>query len=102
MRIGAYVAIARGHCDAAVQLAQRAIARDRLDYWNYFALGAAHYSEGQMDAAETDYRKAPELNATADGQHYLGPMFMRNDPLQKNLQGDPRFTAFLQKMKLLQ
>jgi TolB-like protein/Tfp pilus assembly protein PilF len=191
MRIGAYVAIARGQSDAAVQLAQRAIARDPLDYWNYFALGAAHYSKGQMDAAEADYRKALELNATADGlhyflaltylaqgepdaalaeskresvdayrqilqalaldqlgrrreadrflgvaeqkyaqrygyqiglvhasrheldqafawidraygQHYLGPLFMRNDPLQKNLQGDPRFTAFLQKMKLLQ
>ncbi len=38
----------------------------------------------------------------AYAQHYLGPLFLRNDPLQRHLETDPRFGAFLRKIKLTQ
>lgn len=191
LRIASYVAVTRGNSSTAIQLAQRAIERDPLDYWNYFALGIANYSGGRMEEAEVAYRKALELNPTVESvhyflallylaraepkealaeaqreqvdaarqvsqalaldalgrrreadvilavaeqkyaerygypialvhasrneldkafawidrayaQHYLGPIFMRRDPLQRNLEADPRFKAFLQKIHLAQ
>ena len=191
LRIASYVAAMRGQSDDAIRLAQRAIERDPLDYWNYFALGIGNYSGGRMEGAEAAYRKALELNPTVEAvhyflallylargapapalaearleqiegdalisqtlaldalgrtreadvslaaaeqkyaerygyqialvyasrneldrafawidrayaQHYLGPLFLRNDPLQRHLETDPRFGAFLRKIKLTQ
>ena len=189
LRFQAYLAGTLGQSSEQERFANAAIARDPLDYWNFYALGLAHYCAGRFDLAVEAMRKALELNPGASGprsdyarillvsgraeealqeiqkeispnwrdltlplildalgrkaeadtalaraeaeygdrqayrvaliyagrhdldrafqwldrsdrQHDDTPVFMRHDPLLKNLQGDPRFAAFLRKMNV--
>jgi tetratricopeptide (TPR) repeat protein len=54
-----------------LQLAQRAVAHDPLNAWNYHALAVAQGAHGRLSEAEASYRKALELNPTGAGLHAL-------------------------------
>jgi adenylate cyclase len=113
------ILLARGRPDEALALAQRAPTEHAMDLVTvYYALGRkadsdalltsytrdhagddafsiaeAHASRGESDEA---FRWLDRAYAQKDSQLYR----VKGDPLLKNLEPDPRFKAFLRKMKL--
>jgi transcriptional activator of cad operon len=71
LRSYAWLALADGRLDQAVQLAQRALSLDPLNCWNFAALGDVHWTAGRFAEAEAAYRKAVELAPTTAGLHAL-------------------------------
>jgi transcriptional activator of cad operon len=71
LRSYAWLALADGRPDQALQLAQRALSLDPLNAWNSAVLGSVRWAVGRFDEAEAAYRKAAELNPTAAGLHGL-------------------------------
>ena len=71
LRSYAWLALASGRLDQALQLAQRAVSLDPLNSWNFAALGDVHWTAGRFAEAEAAYRKAVELGPTTAGLHAL-------------------------------
>jgi TolB-like protein/DNA-binding winged helix-turn-helix (wHTH) protein/Tfp pilus assembly protein PilF len=71
LRSYAWLALADGRLDQALQLAQRALSLDPLNCWNFAALGDVHWTAGRFAEAEAAYRKAVELAPTTAGLHAL-------------------------------
>jgi transcriptional activator of cad operon len=69
IRSFAWLALADGRLDQALQLAQRALSLDPLNCWNFAALGDVHWTAGRFAEAEAAYRKAAELAPTTAGLH---------------------------------
>jgi tetratricopeptide (TPR) repeat protein len=68
-RLSAFVASTQGRFAAAIGFAQRAIAHDPLEIWNYNALNNAYYLAGRLKEAEGPLRTALDLNPTASSLH---------------------------------
>jgi TolB-like protein/DNA-binding winged helix-turn-helix (wHTH) protein/Tfp pilus assembly protein PilF len=71
LRSYAWLALASGRLDQALQLAQRAASLDPLNAWNFAAPGDVHWTAGRFAEAEAAYRKAVELGPTDAGLHAL-------------------------------
>ncbi len=71
LRSYAWLALASGRLDQALQLAQRAMSLDPLNPWNFAALGDVAWTAGRFAEAEAAYRKAIELGPTDAGLHAL-------------------------------
>jgi transcriptional activator of cad operon len=71
LRSYAWLALASGRLDQALQLAQRAVSLDPLNSWNFAALGDVAWTAGRFVEAEAAYRKAVELGPTIAGLHAL-------------------------------
>jgi TolB-like protein/DNA-binding winged helix-turn-helix (wHTH) protein/Tfp pilus assembly protein PilF len=71
LRSYAWLALASGRLDQALQLAQRAVSLDPLNSWNFAALGDVAWTAGRFAEAEAAYRKAVELGPTMAGLHAL-------------------------------
>ncbi len=71
LRSYAWLALASGRLDQALQLAQRAVSLDPLNSWNFAALGDVGWTAGRFAEAEAAYRKAVELGPTTAGLHAL-------------------------------
>jgi transcriptional activator of cad operon len=71
LRSYAWLALASGRLDQALQLAQRAASLDPLNAWNSAAPGDVHWTAGRFAEAEAAYRKAVELGPTDAGLHAL-------------------------------
>ena len=71
LRSYAWLALADGRPDQALQLAQRALSSDPLNSWNFAALGDVHWATGRWAEAEAAYRKAVQLAPTTAGLHAL-------------------------------
>jgi TolB-like protein/DNA-binding winged helix-turn-helix (wHTH) protein/Tfp pilus assembly protein PilF len=71
LRSYAWLALADGRLDQALQLAQRALSLDPLNCWNFAALGDVHWTAGRFAEAEATYRKAVELAPTTAGLYAL-------------------------------
>jgi TolB-like protein/DNA-binding winged helix-turn-helix (wHTH) protein/Tfp pilus assembly protein PilF len=71
LRSYAWLVLASGRLDLALQLAQRAVSLDPLNSWNFAALGDVHWTGGRFAEAEAAYRKAVELGPTTAGLHAL-------------------------------
>jgi tetratricopeptide (TPR) repeat protein len=71
LRAYAWLALASGRLDQALQLAQRAASLDPLNPWNSAAPGDVHWTAGRFAEAEAAYRKAVELGPTGAGLHAL-------------------------------
>ena len=69
LRANANLAQTIGLPDRQQELAQRAVAADPLDSWNYYVLGLAHTLGGKPKDAAVSLRKALELNPTGVGLH---------------------------------
>jgi transcriptional activator of cad operon len=84
LRWKAYLAFTLHRCDQFMALAQSALARDPLNAWNYYAIGAAYDCGGRFTEAEAAFRKALELNPTGAGIHSeLGfAMLARGEPAE--------------------
>jgi len=67
LRFQAYLAGTLGQSAEQQHFASAAIARDPLDYWNFYALGLAHYCDGRFDLAADAMRKGLELNPGGSG-----------------------------------
>ena len=73
LRANAYLAQTIALSDRQLELAQKAVAADPLDSWNYFAVGLAQTLGGRTADAVVTFRKALELNPTGVGlQSTLG------------------------------
>ena len=71
LRSYAWLALASGRLDQALQLAQRATSIDPLNPWNFAALGDVAWTAGRFAEAEGAYRKAVELGPSDAGLHAL-------------------------------
>ena len=71
LRFKSYLDSTLHRFDEEFQLAQRAVAHDPLNAWNYHALAVAQGANGRFSEAEAAYRKALELNPTGAGLHAL-------------------------------
>jgi TolB-like protein/DNA-binding winged helix-turn-helix (wHTH) protein/Tfp pilus assembly protein PilF len=71
LRSYAWLALASGRLDQALQLAQRAVSSDPLNSWNFAALGDVSWTAGSFAEAEAAYRRAVELGPTIAGLHAL-------------------------------
>jgi TolB-like protein/DNA-binding winged helix-turn-helix (wHTH) protein/Tfp pilus assembly protein PilF len=71
LRSYAWLALADGRFDQALQLAQRAASLDPLNAWNFAVLGDVRWTAGHFAEAEVAYRTAVELNPAAAGLHAL-------------------------------
>jgi TolB-like protein/DNA-binding winged helix-turn-helix (wHTH) protein/Tfp pilus assembly protein PilF len=71
LRSYAWLALASGRLDQALQLAQRARSLDPLNPWNFAALGDVAWTAGRFAEAEAAYRQAVELGPTNAGLHAL-------------------------------
>jgi Tfp pilus assembly protein PilF len=71
LRSYAWLALASGRLNQALQLAQRAVSLDPLNQWNFAALGDVARTAGRFAEAEAAYRKAVELGPTTAGLHAL-------------------------------
>ncbi|MGC2459885.1 MAG: tetratricopeptide repeat protein [Steroidobacteraceae bacterium] len=71
LRSYAWLALADGRPDQALQLAQRAVFLDPLSGWSFAVLGDVSQTAGRFAEAEVAYRKAVELNPTAASLHAL-------------------------------
>lgn len=71
LRSYAWLALAAGRLDQALQLAQRAVSLDPLNTWNFAAMGDVHWTAGRFAEAEAAYRKAVDLGPTTAGLHAL-------------------------------
>jgi len=71
LRSYAWLALASGRLDQALQLAQRALSLDPLNQWNFAALGDVHWTAGRFAEAEAAYREAVELAPASAGLHAL-------------------------------
>jgi serine/threonine-protein kinase len=71
LRSYAWLALADGRLDQALQLAQRAVSLDPLNPWNFAALGDVPWMAGRFAEAEAAYRQAVELGPTIAGLHAL-------------------------------
>jgi Tfp pilus assembly protein PilF len=71
LRSYAWLALASGRLDQALQLAQRAVSLDPLNPWNFAALGDVPWTAGRFAEAEVAYRNAVELGPTIAGLHAL-------------------------------
>jgi Tfp pilus assembly protein PilF len=71
LRSYAWLALASGRLDQALQLAQRAVSLDPLNPWNFAALGDVPWTAGRFAEAEAAYLKAVELGPTIAGLHAL-------------------------------
>jgi transcriptional activator of cad operon len=71
LRSYAWLALASGRLDQALELAQRAASLDPLNPWNFSALGDVAWTAGRAAEAEVAYRKAVELGPTDAGLHAL-------------------------------
>jgi tetratricopeptide (TPR) repeat protein len=71
LRSYAWLALASGRLDQALQLAQRAASLDPLNPWNFSALGDEAWTAGRFAEAEAAYRKAVELGPSDGGLHAL-------------------------------
>jgi TolB-like protein/DNA-binding winged helix-turn-helix (wHTH) protein/Tfp pilus assembly protein PilF len=69
LRSYAWLALADGRPGQALQLAQRALALDPLNCWNFAALGDARWMVGRLAEAEAAYREAVDLAPTTAGLH---------------------------------
>lgn len=63
----ALVAMSTGHAEEAIAFARRALERDPLETDNYRVLGTALYFNGQLEEAESVFRRALALNTVAEG-----------------------------------
>jgi hypothetical protein len=85
----------------------------KTSYW-FIHRDKAHYA-GRWGEAEAAFRKALDLNPRYPGAHtFLGRIYlercykqrdgglsdMKGDPLLRNIEKDPRYRPFLQKMNL--
>jgi adenylate cyclase len=68
-RFRSYLAGTLGDAEQQRFFAERAIANDPLDYWNYFAAGLAGYTGGRLVEGEQSLRRAIELNDRAGVLH---------------------------------
>jgi adenylate cyclase len=68
-RFRSYLAANLGDTEQQRFFAERAIANDPLDYWNYFAAGLAGYTGGRLVEGEQSLRRAIELNDRAGVLH---------------------------------
>jgi TolB-like protein/tetratricopeptide (TPR) repeat protein len=68
-RFRSYLAANLGDTEQQRFFAERAIANDPLDYWNYFAAGLAGYTGGRLVEGEQSLRRAIELNGRAGVLH---------------------------------
>jgi serine/threonine-protein kinase len=64
-----WLALAGGRLDQAFELAQRAVALDPINQWNFAALGDVAQAAGRFAEAEAAYREAVELGPTVAGLH---------------------------------
>jgi TolB-like protein/DNA-binding winged helix-turn-helix (wHTH) protein len=71
LRSYAWLALAGGRLDQALQLAQRAVSLDPLNSWNFAAVGDVSWTAGRFAEAEAAYRTAVELGPTTAGLHAL-------------------------------
>jgi serine/threonine-protein kinase len=71
LRSYAWLALASGRLDQALQLAQRAVSLDPLNPWNFAAIGDVSWTGGRWADAEAAYRRAVELGPTDAGLHSL-------------------------------
>lgn len=71
LRSYAWLALASGRLNQALQLAQRAVSLDPLNSWNFATLGDVAWTAGRFAEAEAAYRKAVELGPTIAGLHAL-------------------------------
>src|SRR5450759_1364506 len=71
LRSYAWLALASGRLNQALQLAQRAVSLDPLNQWNFAVLGDVARTAGRFAEAEAAYRKAVELGPTVAGLHAL-------------------------------
>ena len=69
--VRAIVRACQGRTDEAIELEQRAIARDPANSIFLFSLGSLLINTGHYDAAESSLRKALELRPEASGVHLL-------------------------------
>jgi TolB-like protein/DNA-binding winged helix-turn-helix (wHTH) protein len=70
LRLASELATTMRHEDAALELAQRAVANDPLDARGFARIAGAQVGRGNLENAEGQFRKAIELNPTAAGIHY--------------------------------
>lgn len=70
LRLASELATTMRHEDAALELAQRAVANDPLDARGFARIAGAQVGRGNLGNAERQFRKAIELNPTAAGIHY--------------------------------
>jgi TolB-like protein/tetratricopeptide (TPR) repeat protein len=68
-RFRSYLAGTLGDDAQQRTFAERAIASDPLDYWNYFAAGLAGYTSGRLAEGEELFRRAIALNDRAGAVH---------------------------------
>jgi adenylate cyclase len=70
LRLASELATTMRRDDAALELAQRAVANDPLDARGFARIAGAQVGRGNLENAEGRFRKAIELNPTAAGIHY--------------------------------
>jgi TolB-like protein/tetratricopeptide (TPR) repeat protein len=70
-RFRSYLAGTLGDDAQQRSFAERAIASDPLDYWNYFAAAVAGYTGGRLAEGEQLFRRAFELNDRAGAVHAI-------------------------------
>jgi TolB-like protein/Tfp pilus assembly protein PilF len=70
LEISSGYALVQDRLDEALQLAQKAAARDAVGWGVYSSIGDVNYRSGRYADAQAAYRKAAELNPTAAGMHY--------------------------------
>jgi len=70
LRLASELATTMGRGDAALEFAQKAVANDPLDARGFARIAGAQVGRGDLTDAESQFRKAIELNPTASGVHY--------------------------------
>lgn len=85
-----------GHLEEALRLDRRAIEMDPLNVGAHHGRGNHAWRAGRLDEAEAAFRKVLDLDPGRDG----GLTSIKGHPLLRNLEADPRYPAFLTKMRL--
>jgi TolB-like protein/DNA-binding winged helix-turn-helix (wHTH) protein/Flp pilus assembly protein TadD len=70
LRLASELATTMGRGDAALEFAQTAVANDPLDARGFARIAGAQIGRGDLTAAESQFRKAIELNPSAASIHY--------------------------------